>query len=256
MRARLRPDPKQRGTDRAPPPRRRPRRSGTPRGSRRSAPAPSRRPTPAGCSVRAAARLASTARPSAPPIMNEVLTTPDARPDSLGAHVAHRGEQHRIERHAGAEAEQQHAGQHVDDEAAVDRRAREQREPDAPRAAARPRAARGCRSASRCFADRPSENAAMIRLAGRNARPDLQRAVAEHELHVERGDEEPREHRRRPQHADDVGGRDVAQAEQRRAASAASRTRASMSEEQREQHRRARRAARASASTSSRPRCR
>ena len=27
---------------------------------------------------------------------------------------------------------------------------------------------------------------------------DLQRAVAEHELHVQRGDEEPREHRGRP----------------------------------------------------------
>ena len=35
--------------------------------------------------MRAAARLARTASPSAPPIMNEVLTTPEARPDSLGA---------------------------------------------------------------------------------------------------------------------------------------------------------------------------
>ena len=44
--------------------------------------------------------------------------------------------------------------------------------------------------------------------------PDLERAVAEHELEVERRQEEPREHRRRPEHADDVGGRDVAQAEE------------------------------------------
>ena len=34
--------------------------------------------------VRAAATLASTARPSAPPIMNDVLTMPDASPDSSG----------------------------------------------------------------------------------------------------------------------------------------------------------------------------
>ena len=79
--------------------------------------------------MRGAAMLASTARPSAPPIMNEVLTIPEARPDSLGRDIAHRGEQHRVEGDAGADAEQDHARQHVDDEVAVDRRAREQREP-------------------------------------------------------------------------------------------------------------------------------
>src|SRR5712691_6468815 len=40
-------------------------------------------PSASSLSVRAAARLARTARPSAPPIMNAVLTTPEARPDSL-----------------------------------------------------------------------------------------------------------------------------------------------------------------------------
>ena len=35
--------------------------------------------------VRAAAALASTASPSAPPIMNAVFATPDASPDSLGS---------------------------------------------------------------------------------------------------------------------------------------------------------------------------
>ena len=35
--------------------------------------------------MREAARLASTASPSAPPIMNAVLTTPEARPASLGS---------------------------------------------------------------------------------------------------------------------------------------------------------------------------
>ena len=98
-------------------------------------------------SVRAAAKLASTASPSAPPIMNAVLTTPEARPDSLGRHVAHRAEQQRIERDAGADAEQRHARQHVDDELAVERRAREQREPGRGEQQARLRAERECRSA-------------------------------------------------------------------------------------------------------------
>ncbi len=35
--------------------------------------------------VREAATLARTARPSAPPIMNDVLTIPEARPDSCGS---------------------------------------------------------------------------------------------------------------------------------------------------------------------------
>jgi hypothetical protein len=35
--------------------------------------------------VRESARLAMTASPSAPPIMNDVLTTPDARPASRGS---------------------------------------------------------------------------------------------------------------------------------------------------------------------------
>jgi hypothetical protein len=35
--------------------------------------------------VRAAARLASIARPSAPPVMKAVLTTPEARPACSGS---------------------------------------------------------------------------------------------------------------------------------------------------------------------------
>ncbi len=95
---------------------------------------------------------------------------PEARPDSSGFDVAHRGEQHRVERDAGAEAEQDHARQHVDDEAAVDRRAREQREPDGGE---QQPAASGGRIPKRItsFAERPIENAPMIRFAGRNARP-------------------------------------------------------------------------------------
>ena len=42
-------------------------------------------PEPSKLSVREAARLARTARPSAPPIMNAVLTIPEASPASVGA---------------------------------------------------------------------------------------------------------------------------------------------------------------------------
>ena len=43
---------------------------------------------------------------------------------------------------------------------------------------------------------------------------DLERAVAQHELQVQRREEEPGEHRRRPEHADDVRDGDVALAEE------------------------------------------
>src|SRR5439155_317763 len=43
---------------------------------------------------------------------------------------------------------------------------------------------------------------------------DLERAIPEHELEVERRQEEQREHRRRPEDADRVRGRDVPQAEE------------------------------------------
>ena len=89
------------------------------------------------------------------------------------------------------------------------------------------------------LAERPSENAPMIRLAGRKARPTCERAVAEHQLEVERREEEPREHGRGPEHADDVRGRDVAQPEEAERHRAASATRASMREEERQQRRRA-----------------
>ena len=60
--------------------------------------------------MREAARLARIARPSAPPIMNDVLTTPEASPASLRRDVAHRREQQRVEGEAGAEPEQDHRG--------------------------------------------------------------------------------------------------------------------------------------------------
>ena len=68
------------------------------------------------------------------------------------------------------------------------------------------------------FAESPIESAPMIRFPGRNARPTCERAVPEHELQVERREEEPREHRARPEDADDVRDRDVPEPEEARAA--------------------------------------
>ena len=49
---------------------------------------------------------------------------------------------------------------------------------------------------------------------GQVGQADLERAVPEHLLEVERGKEEPGEHGACPQHADDLGDRDVAELEQ------------------------------------------
>ena len=92
-------------------------------------------------------------------------------PGLLGRDVAHRGEQHRVHRHPDADAEHEHRGQHVGDEAAVDRRAGEQHEAERDEAHADRQRQRGSRSACTSRAERPSENAPMIRFAGRNARP-------------------------------------------------------------------------------------
>ena len=63
------------------------------------------------------------------------------------AHVAHRAQQQRVERDAGADAEQHHAGQHVDEESAVERRAREQREAGRGEQQSARKRSRECRSA-------------------------------------------------------------------------------------------------------------
>ena len=60
----------------------------------------------------------------------------------------------------------------------------------------------------------PKGERAHDQIRGQEGKTDLERAVAEHQLQVERRQEEPREHRSRPQNADDVRGRDVAQAEE------------------------------------------
>ena len=60
----------------------------------------------------------------------------------------------------------------------------------------------------------PDREGAHDQVPGQEREPDLERAVAEHELEVERGEEEPGEHRSRPEDADDVRDRDVAQPEE------------------------------------------
>ena len=84
--------------------------------------------------------------------------------------IAHRRQQQGVEGDSGAEAEQQHAGQHVDSEAAVDRRAREQGQAErGAEQAATSGPLRPKRMTMR--AERPSEHDAMIRFDGRKARP-------------------------------------------------------------------------------------
>ncbi len=145
--------------------------------------------------------------------MNAVLTTPDARPASLGCDVAHRGEQHGVEGHAGAEPEQDHAREHVDDEGAVDRRAGEEQEPD--RGEAEADAERLPNAVAHHELRRQAERQdGHDDVAGQEGEADLERAVAEDELEVERGEEEPREHRGGPEHADDVRDREVAMPEE------------------------------------------
>ncbi len=54
----------------------------------------------------------------------------------------------------------------------------------------------------------------MMMLPGQEREADLDRAVAEHELQIERREEEPGEHRRRPEDPDDVRDGEVAEAEE------------------------------------------
>ena len=99
----------------------------------------------------------------------------DARREArlLRLDVAHRGEQHRVERDAGADAEQDHPRQHVDDEVAVDRRAGEEHEPDRREPRGPPTS--GARMPKRItsFAETPEREHAhdQVRRAGTRGRP-------------------------------------------------------------------------------------
>src|SRR6185436_19460545 len=118
----------------------------------------------------ASASVASTARPSAPPIMKAVLTTPEARPDSLGATSLIATSR------MGLSAMPQPTPSNTMQGSTCRRKV-----PPGGAAAnsASPTAARPSPTASgrrlpkriTILAERPSENAAMIRFDGRKARP-------------------------------------------------------------------------------------
>ena len=177
------------------------------------APRASLSPDAARLSVRDAARLASTASPSAPPIMNDVLTTPEARPDSsgptsliaassTGLNAMPAPKPSRIMLGSTSTTKMPSTGARAKSSSP----SRREPEPDGER---RPDA-----EAHHELRREPERERAHDQVRGQEREADLQRAVAEHELQVERRQEEPREHRRRPEHADDVRGRDVAEPEQ------------------------------------------
>ena len=138
----------------------------------------------------------------------------DARGEArlLRGDVAHRREQQWVEGDPGADPEQDHRRQDVDEVAPVDRRVREEHEPGRcerqPDAERRPDA-----EAHHELRGETDREGAHDQVRRQEAEPDLQRGVAEDELQVERRQEEPGEHRGCPEHADDVRGRDIAQLE-------------------------------------------
>ena len=120
--------------------------------------------------MREAATLASTARPSAPPIMNAVLVMPDARPASCGSTSLIAAISTGLKASPPPTPINSIAGQNVDNERAVHRHAREPRRPtrrDAEPERERRRKPKRITS----LADSPSEKRHIIRLPGRNARP-------------------------------------------------------------------------------------
>ena len=120
--------------------------------------------------MREAARLASTARPSAPPIMNEVLTTPDASPDSSGATSLMAASSIGLKAMPAPKPSRIMAGSTSTTKLpSTGARANSTR----PTAASDSPVASGALKPKRMtsLAERPSENAPMIRLAGRKARP-------------------------------------------------------------------------------------
>ena len=170
------------------------------------------RPTAAGCRVREAARLASTARPSAPPIMNAVLTTPEASPDSSGATSLMAASSIGLKAIPAPKPSRIMAGS-----TSITK---------LPSTGARANSTRPTAASDSPVGERRPEPEAHDELGGEADRErahdqvgrqereaDLQRAVPEHELQVEGGEEEPGEHRGRPEDADDVRRRHVAQLE-------------------------------------------
>ena len=152
--------------------------------------------------------LASTASPSAPPIMNAVLTTPEASPDSSGATSLIAASStglnampapipSRIMLGSTSTRNEPSTGARAKSSSPTDASA----QPDGER---RPEA-----EAHHELRREPERERAHDQVRRQEREPDLQRAVAEHELQIERRQEEPGEHRRGPEHADDVRDGDV-----------------------------------------------
>ena len=162
------------------PRRRRPRtrrRRRTRGGSRRSSAASAPWPESRRLFVRQSARLASTARPSAPPIMKAVLTTPEARPDSSGSTSLIAARSTGLNAMPAPKPSRIMLGSTSIANAPSTGAARQQESP----AAANPSpAASGALIPNRItsLAERPTESTPMITFAGQEREPDLERAVA------------------------------------------------------------------------------
>ena len=160
-----------------------------------------------------AATLASTARPSAPPIMNEVLTTPEASPASSGstsliaasstglnAMPAPMPSRIMLGRTSTTKLPSTGARAKSSEPGGGERQPDGERQPMPKRITS--------------FAESPSEKRAHDQVRRQEREADLERAVPEHELQVERREEEPREHRRRPEDRRRRSRRDVAEPEE------------------------------------------
>ena len=145
--------------------------------------------------------------------MNDVLTTPEARPDSSGAtsliaasstglNAMPAPKPSRIMLGSTSTTKLPSTGARANSSSPT----RREQQPDGER--------RLDAEAHHELRREPERERAHDQVRRQEREADLQRAVAEHELQVERRQEEPREHRRRPEHADDVRGRDVAQPEE------------------------------------------
>ena len=164
-------------------------------------------------SEREAARLARTARPSAPPIMNAVLTTPEASPDSSGATSLMAASNIGLKAMPAPKPSTIMLGSTSTTNVPVHGGPREEHEAD--RSEREPGRERQPDSEAQHELGRETDRERSHDQVGREERKsDLERAVSEHELQVEGRQEEPREHRSGPEHADDVRGRDVAQPEE------------------------------------------
>ncbi len=153
--------------------------------------------------MRIAARLARNASPSDPPIMKDVFTTPDARPESSGPTSLIAAMSTGLNAMPAPRPTQQHAGQHVGHQRAMHGRAREQQE-TGRREQQTDEQRRANPEAHDDLRREPERERGHDEIRRQERKADLQRRIAEHELHVERGQEKPREHRGRPEHADDI----------------------------------------------------